>query len=114
VARGCSRAQAPWAGIGAGHAGEVRPVRRRAEVAAQGGAAPPPAAPERQAYTAWTFGELPELMEIRKGGQVLIGFPALIDKGAHVEIEVFDEPDVAAPSTAPACAAWWRCRSRSR
>jgi ATP-dependent helicase HrpA len=35
-------------------------------------------------------------MEIRKGGQSLIGFPALIDKGAHVEIEVFDEPDVAA------------------
>jgi ATP-dependent helicase HrpA len=47
-------------------------------------------------YTAWTFGQLPELMEITKGGQTLIGFPALIDKGAHVEIEVFDEPDVAA------------------
>jgi len=46
-------------------------------------------------YTAWTFGELPELMEIRKGGQSLIGFPALIDKTTHVEIEVFDEPDVA-------------------
>ena len=47
-------------------------------------------------YTAWTFGTLPELMEIAKGGQTLIGFPALIDKGTHVEIEVFDEPDVAA------------------
>jgi ATP-dependent helicase HrpA len=47
-------------------------------------------------YTAWTFGQLPELMEIAKGGQTLIGFPALIDKGTHVEIEVFDEPDVAA------------------
>ena len=35
-------------------------------------------------------------MEIAKGGQTLVGFPALIDKGAHVEIEVFDEPDVAA------------------
>ena len=34
-------------------------------------------------------------MEIRKGGQSLIGFPALIDKTTHVEIEVFDEPDVA-------------------
>jgi ATP-dependent helicase HrpA len=53
-----------------------------------------PTAPAR--YTAWTFGELPELMEVRKGGQALIGFPALIDKGTHVEIEVFDEPDVAA------------------
>jgi len=48
------------------------------------------------AYTDWTFGELPELMEVKKGAQSLIGFPALIDKGAHVEIEVFDEPDVAA------------------
>ena len=55
---------------------------------------PPPA--EFQGYTAWTFGQLPELLELRKGGQTLIGFPALIDKGAHVEIEVFDEPDVAA------------------
>jgi ATP-dependent helicase HrpA len=55
---------------------------------------PAPAAAPR--YTAWTFGELPELMEISKGGQTLIGFPALIDKQSHVEIEVFDEPDVAA------------------
>jgi ATP-dependent helicase HrpA len=56
-----------------------------------------PAAPVAPAtYTAWTFGELPELMEIRKGGQTLIGFPALIDRTSHVEIEVFDEPDVAA------------------
>ncbi len=47
-------------------------------------------------YTAWTFGELPELMEIRKGGQTLIGFPALIDQGDAVTIEVFDEPEVAA------------------
>ncbi|PTT89217.1 ATP-dependent helicase, partial [Pelomonas sp. HMWF004] len=47
-------------------------------------------------YTDWTFGQLPELLEVSKGGQTLIGFPALIDKGAHVEIEVFDEPEVAA------------------
>jgi ATP-dependent helicase HrpA len=47
-------------------------------------------------YTAWTFGELPELMEIRKGGTSLIGFPALIEQGDCVAIEVFDEPGVAA------------------
>ncbi len=47
-------------------------------------------------YTTWSFGELPELMEIRKGGQTLIGFPALIDQGDAVRIEVFDEPEVAA------------------
>jgi ATP-dependent helicase HrpA len=57
-----------------------------------------PKIPER--YTSWSFGELPELLEIRKGAQTLIGFPALIDLGAEgggaVTIEVFDEPDVAA------------------
>jgi len=57
---------------------------------------PEPARDASQAYTDWTFGELPELLEVRKGGQTLIGFPALIDKGASVEIEVFDEPEVAA------------------
>ena len=51
---------------------------------------------EPQRYTGWTFGELPELMEIRKGGASLIGFPALIDQGDSVTIEVFDEPQVAA------------------
>jgi ATP-dependent helicase HrpA len=54
-----------------------------------------PAAPAGQRHTAWTFGELPELLEIQKGGQTLIGYPALIDAGDAVTIEVFDEPDVA-------------------
>jgi ATP-dependent helicase HrpA len=47
-------------------------------------------------YTQWSFGELPELLEIRKGGQTLIGFPALVDAEDAVRIEVFDEPEVAA------------------
>ena len=46
-------------------------------------------------YTAWTFGDLPELMEINKGGQSLIGFPALVDAVDAVIIEVFDEPEMA-------------------
>jgi ATP-dependent helicase HrpA len=53
-------------------------------------------APADQHYTSWTFGELPELMEITKGKQTLIGFPALVDVGDAVCIEVFDEPEVAA------------------
>jgi ATP-dependent helicase HrpA len=48
-----------------------------------------------QRHTAWTFGELPELLEIQKGGVTLIGYPALIDAGDAVSIEVFDEPEVA-------------------
>jgi ATP-dependent helicase HrpA len=55
---------------------------------------PPATVAER--HTDWSFGELPELLELRRGGQSLIGFPALIDRGTHVEIEVFDEPTVAA------------------
>ncbi len=47
-------------------------------------------------YTTWSFGELPELMELKKGGHTLIGFPALIDQGDAVTIEVFDEPELAA------------------
>jgi ATP-dependent helicase HrpA len=46
--------------------------------------------------TGWTFGVLPELLELRKGGQSVVGFPALVDRGTHAEIEVYDEPEEAA------------------
>ncbi|QNN55436.1 ATP-dependent RNA helicase HrpA [Diaphorobacter ruginosibacter] len=58
-----------------------------------------PHKPQQQAdarYKEWSFGELPELMEIGKGNQTLIGFPALIDHGEAVGLEVFDEPEIAA------------------
>ncbi len=59
--------------------------------------APESIAPKKaERYTSWAFGELPELMEITKGAQTLIGFPALIDLGDAVTIEVFDEPELAA------------------
>lgn len=44
------------------------------------------------AVTDWTFGELPELMEIQRRGQTLIGHPALVDMGDFCSIEVFDDP----------------------
>ncbi|MYN28861.1 ATP-dependent RNA helicase HrpA [Duganella levis] len=46
--------------------------------------------------TSWTFGELPELLEIAQGKLTLIGFPALVDKITHCDLEVFDDPTVAA------------------
>jgi ATP-dependent helicase HrpA len=68
---------------------------RRAQEAAPAAPATP-ALPAGQRYTAWSFGELPELMEVRRGAQSLVGFPALRDEGDAVTIEVFDEPAVAA------------------
>jgi len=63
----------------------------------RGPKAPEKIAPKKvERYTSWAFGELPELMEIVKGAQTLIGFPALIDLGDAVTIEVFDEPELAA------------------
>jgi ATP-dependent helicase HrpA len=56
----------------------------------------PAAASAHTNITAWTFGELPELLEIRQGKITLIGFPALVDKGNHCDLEVFDDPNVAA------------------
>jgi ATP-dependent helicase HrpA len=49
-----------------------------------------------QNLTGWTFGELPELLEIQQGKQTLIGFPALVDKQTHCDLEVFDDPNEAA------------------
>ena len=62
-------------------------------------AAAPAAAPavsQHTNLTSWTFGELPELLEIKQGKLTLIGFPALVDKGTHCDLEVFDDPNVAA------------------
>jgi ATP-dependent helicase HrpA len=64
-------------------------------------AAAAPASPnatvsQHMGLTGWTFGELPELLEIVQGKLTLIGFPALVDKGTHCDLEVFDDPTVAA------------------
>ncbi|MDM0041038.1 ATP-dependent RNA helicase HrpA [Variovorax sp. J22G21] len=69
----------------------------RAQAAVKNAAAEP-SLPAGQRYVAWTFGELPELMEVRRGAQSLVGFPALVNDGHPdgVTIEVFDEPAVAA------------------
>jgi len=41
--------------------------------------------------TDWTFGSLPELLEVRRSGQTLVGYPALVDHATAVSIEVFDD-----------------------
>ncbi len=86
---GGSSTAAAGKGQGEGPAPRQNPLPEGAKAKA------PAASSAEQRYTAWDFGELPELMEIRKGGQTLIGFPALVDDGDAVRIEVFDEPEVA-------------------
>ncbi len=46
-------------------------------------------------FTDWRFGELEEVMELRRGSQTLIGFPGLADHGGSVSVEVFDSADKA-------------------
>src|SRR2546426_6338715 len=45
--------------------------------------------------TAWDFGDLEEVMEIRRGSQTLIGYPGLVDRVDSVSLEVFDSADKA-------------------
>ncbi len=46
----------------------------------------------QEAIVDWDFGELPQIMEIRRGGQTLIGHPAVVDQGDRCALEVFDDP----------------------
>ncbi|KVL50527.1 ATP-dependent RNA helicase HrpA [Burkholderia cepacia] len=101
--------------IAAGGEGEAgQPVGTSSSAAAPAGAAgrgPKPAkgaAPQTSApaeagatalyenLTTWNFGKLPELLEIRRRGQTLYGYPALVDRGTHCDVEVFDSPEEAA------------------
>ncbi len=51
---------------------------------------------EYAGLTGWTFGELPELMEVElPGGQKVLGYPGLIDAGESVSLRVFDTPQEA-------------------
>jgi len=84
-------AQAPAAAAKQGGKLEAPAASAAAHSKAQG-----PVLAADKLWTDWSFGALPELMEIKKGNQTLIGFPALIDHGNGVGIEVFDEPEVAA------------------
>ncbi|MGR7024143.1 ATP-dependent RNA helicase HrpA [Geodermatophilus sp. URMC 62] len=43
---------------------------------------------ERTGLTAWTIGELPRTVEVRRGGHVVTAYPALVDEGATVGVRV--------------------------
>ncbi|TKR54175.1 ATP-dependent RNA helicase HrpA [Allopusillimonas ginsengisoli] len=45
--------------------------------------------------TEWSFGPLPDIMEIQRKGQSVIGYPALIDRQTHCDLDVYDDPEQA-------------------
>ncbi len=52
-------------------------------------------------FTGWEFGDLEDVMEIRRGSQTLIGYPGLVDHGDSVSLEVFDSADKAREAHRP-------------
>ncbi|MBI1905575.1 MAG: ATP-dependent RNA helicase HrpA [Rhodocyclales bacterium] len=74
-------------------AGKKRPPGADARAPRQNEAAP---ASGYAGLTGWTFGALPELLELRVGGREVIGFPALHDDGDSVSLRPYDTPEQAA------------------
>ncbi len=48
---------------------------------------------ERDEVSQWDFGELPQTVELRRGGMTLRGFPALVEEGGGVALRVLDTPE---------------------
>ncbi|WP_414842515.1 ATP-dependent RNA helicase HrpA [Janthinobacterium sp. Ant5-2-1] len=91
-----SRLQAQAQGVAANAAAGKGGAPVKGAAAAAAPASSNATVSQHMGLTAWTFGELPELLEIVQGKLTLIGFPALVDKGTHCDLEVFDDPTVAA------------------
>ncbi len=107
-AAGVSRGAGGPATAGRGAAAVASAAAAEVATAGQGGAgrrsaAGATSAPEAvelarragERYTEWSFGTLPELMELARGRETLIGYPGLVDVGDAVELQVFDSPDEA-------------------
>jgi ATP-dependent helicase HrpA len=68
--------------------------------AERGGVERVAAAPlEQTGLTAWTFGDLPEVLDTRVAGGVVRGYPAIVDQGKTVSVRVESTPDAAAAAT---------------
>ena len=70
--------------------------RRDAERAGERSASEQLAASSSAGFTTWSFGSLPELLEVKVAGREVIGFPALHDDGDVVSLRPFDTPEEAA------------------
>jgi len=69
--------------------------RRYGETGQRSFAHIPTAGVEREGLTRWDFGTLPESIDLERGGIRLRGYPALVDRGESVAIQVLDSPESA-------------------
>ena len=53
----------------------------------------------RDSITSWDFGDLPERVEVSRGGMVLAAFPMLVDAGNSVSLRLASTPEAAAEQT---------------
>ncbi|WP_166867920.1 ATP-dependent RNA helicase HrpA [Salinibacterium sp. ZJ70] len=63
--------------------------RARTDVAVATAAATPGRDMERTGITEWDLGKLPEQVTAKQGGSTVVGYPALVDTGAGVDLKVF-------------------------
>jgi ATP-dependent helicase HrpA len=69
--------------------------RRYGETGQRSFAHIPSAGLERDGITRWDFGTLPESLDLERGGIRLRGYPALVDRGESVAVQVLDSPESA-------------------
>ncbi len=54
---------------------------------------------ERKGLRQWSFGDLPEVLDIARDGRRVTGYPALVDEGESVALTLSDTPEAAAVAT---------------
>lgn len=89
-----SVARSVGAPVGSGESAKGSPRGPR-DVASQ----PSRASIEQDDLTAWTFGDLPEVLDTRVAGGVVRGYPAIVDRGKSVSVRVESTAEAAAAAT---------------
>jgi ATP-dependent helicase HrpA len=77
------------------YADRVEESFAKAEIKVDSGADLPVNEGELSGLTTWSFGALPELLEVRINGRNVVGFPALVDEGESVALRAIDSEEKA-------------------
>ncbi|HWT54400.1 MAG TPA: ATP-dependent RNA helicase HrpA [Rhodocyclaceae bacterium] len=77
------------------YADRVEQSFAKAEIKVEKGNDAPVNEGELSGLTTWSFGALPELLEVRINGRNVVGFPALVDEGESVALRAIDSEEKA-------------------